>query len=257
MKIVVVVRQLPDLIEPLEIASSGAALELDGARFIVNEYDDHALEQALLLKEKLGGTVTVVALDFGDVDTTLYAAAAKGVERIIKIPYEDPQPPAPKQAARLFAQVIKPLEADLVLAGVQSYDELEGHFSPLLALALNFPYLGLIRGVEAGDDGSTVRAYKEFPGAAKARMTVRLPALLGILTASQPPRYVPISRIRAVMKTAKFDEYPAEIPSLEPFIQLRKLYPPEVSERAQIIEGTTEEIAAKIAEILEEKGILK
>lgn len=257
MKIAVVIRQLPDLIEALEIAPSGTALDLDDASFIVNEYDDHALEQAVLLKEQQGGSVTVVALDFGDVDSTLYAAAAKGADRIIKIPYEDSQPPTPQQAAHLFAEVIKTLEADLVLAGVQSYDELEGNFSPLLALALNLPYVGLIQGVEAGDDGSIVRAYKEFPGAARARMMVRLPALLGILTASQPLRYVPISRIRAAMKKAQFEEPQAEMPSLESTIQLNRLYPPEVGERAEIIEGTAEEIAAKIAEILHQKGILK
>jgi len=51
MKIAVVLRQVPDLIEQLEIAGSGTALDWDEARFLVNETDDHALEQALLLKE--------------------------------------------------------------------------------------------------------------------------------------------------------------------------------------------------------------
>ncbi len=85
MNIVVVIRQVPDLIEPLEISDSGTAIDLGAASFIVNESDDHALEQALLLKEAGGGTVTVVALDFGDVDNTLYAATAKGADRIVKI----------------------------------------------------------------------------------------------------------------------------------------------------------------------------
>ena len=61
MNIAVVVRQVPDLIEPLEIDDSGTALDLDGAAFLVNEMDDHAVEQGLLLKEAAGGTVTVVA----------------------------------------------------------------------------------------------------------------------------------------------------------------------------------------------------
>ena len=89
MNIVVVVRQVPDLIESLEIDASGTALDWDAASFIVNECDDHALEQALLLKEAGGGTVTVVALDLGDVDNTLYTAAAKGADRILKIPLDD------------------------------------------------------------------------------------------------------------------------------------------------------------------------
>ncbi|NLX97168.1 MAG: hypothetical protein GXY83_13420 [Rhodopirellula sp.] len=78
MNIAVVVRQVPDLIEPLEIDDSGAALDFSSASFLVNESDDHALEQAILLKEAGGGTVTVIALDYGDVDNTLYTAAASG-----------------------------------------------------------------------------------------------------------------------------------------------------------------------------------
>ena len=109
MNIAVVVRQVPDLIEPLEIDSSGAALDLGSASFIVNESDDHALEQAILLKEAGGATVTVVALDFGDVDNTLYTAAAKGADRIIKISLEG-DPPSPRAAAALYAAAVKPLQ---------------------------------------------------------------------------------------------------------------------------------------------------
>ena len=72
--------------------------------------------------------------------------------------------------------------------------------APLLAGALGHPYVGVIRGVKAGAEAGTVVACKEFPGAVMARMLVRLPAVLGILGAEQPPRYVPVSRIRAAMK---------------------------------------------------------
>ena len=69
------------------------------ATFIVNESDDHALEQALLLKEAAGGSVTVVALDFGDVDNTLFTAAAKGADRIMKITLAE-EVPLPSRSSR-------------------------------------------------------------------------------------------------------------------------------------------------------------
>jgi len=110
MKIAVVIRQVPDLIEPLEVDSSGKALDLGSATFILNESDDHALEQALLLKEAQGGSVSVLAVDFGDVDNSLYAAAAKGADQLIKLLWDDPnRPPWPQQAARMFAEVLRPL----------------------------------------------------------------------------------------------------------------------------------------------------
>ena len=256
MNIVVVLRQVPDLIEPLEVADSGSELDLDMASFIVNESDEHALEQALLLEESEGGSVAVVALDFGDVDNSLHTAAAKGVDRIIKIPYDGERSPAPSAAAAMFAEVIKGLEAELVLVGVQACDELAGALAPQLALALDQPYVGVIRGVEAAD--GDVLVFKEFPGAAMARMRVKLPATLGILAASQPPRYVPVSRIRAAMKSARFEETEVvETAAAPPTATVSRLYAPEVGERAEMLEGSEDEIASRIVEILAEKGLLK
>ncbi len=257
MKIAVVVRQVPDLIEPLEIDASGKALDLGSASFILNESDDHALEQALLLKEAGGGTVVVVALDFGDVDNTLYAAAAKGADRIVKIPLDDALPPPAAAAAAIYADAIKALEADLVLVGVQAHDELCGSLSAFLAAALGLPYVGVIRGANAGPEPGTVTAYKEFPGAVKARMKVKLPAVLGILGADQPPRYVPVSRIRAAMKSTQFDEAAAAPPGREPPVSVCRLYPPASGSHAQMLPGSEAEVAARIVEILAEKGVVK
>ncbi len=256
MKIAVVVRQVPDLIEPLEIAASGAALDLGSASFIVNESDDHALEQAILLKEAGGATVSVVALDFGDVDNTLYTAAAKGADRIVKVPVDD-VPPPPRAAAALLAEALKPLQPDLVLVGVQAHDELDGGLSPFLAAALGLPYVGVIRGVTAGPEAGMVTACKEFPGAVMARLKVKLPAVLGILGAEQPPRYVPVSRIRAAMKSTQFEEQALAPSSSAPLLSICRLYPPASGTRAEMLSGSEAEVAARIAEILVEKGLLK
>jgi len=256
MNIAVVVRQVPDLIEPLEIDSSGAALDLSSASFIVNESDDHALEQAILIKEATGATVSVVALDFGDVDNTLYTAAAKGADRVFKV-LLDGAPPPPRAAAALFAAALKPLAADLVLVGVQAHDELDGGLSPFLAAALNLPYVGVIRGVKAGREAGLVTACKEFPGAVMARLEIKLPAVLGILGADQPPRYVPVSRIRAAMKTTQFDELAVATSTPAPLLSICRLYPPVSGSHAQMLTGSESEIAGRIAEILAEKGLVK
>jgi electron transfer flavoprotein beta subunit len=257
MNIAVLIRQVPDLIEPLEIDASGTALDLASASFIVNESDDHALEQAILMKEAGGATVHVVALDFGDVDNTLYTAAAKGADRIFKVPLDADCPPPPRAAAGLYAQAVKPLGADLVLVGVQAHDELDGGVAPFLAAALGLPYLGVVRGVKAGPEQGIVAACKEFPGAVMARMKVKLPAVLGILGAEQPPRYVPVSRIRAAMKTTQFEEQAVGKLETCPTISVCRLYPPASGSRAQMLAGSASEVAARIADILTEKGLVK
>jgi electron transfer flavoprotein beta subunit len=257
MKIAVVVRQVPDLIEPLEVAAAGTALDLDAASFIMNESDDHALEQALLLKEAGGGTVTVVALDFGDVDNTLYTAAAKGADKVIKIPYEAPTAPQPAETAAAYAAVIRGLASDLVLVGTYAHDELEHTLGPLLAFRLGLPFVGVVRGVQPSADATAVTVFKEFPGAALAKMTVKLPAVLGILGAEKPPRYVPVSRIRAAMKTSGISEQEVEFPAPASAVTVQRLYPPAAGKGAELLTGSAEDVAAKIVTILKDKGVVK
>ena len=78
MNIVVPVKMVPDLVEELEVDASGCALDRSFLKLRINEFDEHALEEALLLKAKHGGTVTVLALDTGEVDETLFTCLAKG-----------------------------------------------------------------------------------------------------------------------------------------------------------------------------------
>ena len=85
MNIVVPIKFVPDLVEELTIDDSGTALDTAWLRMILNEFDDHAIEQAILLKEAGAGSVTVVAPDTEGVDDALFAAAAKGADRLIKL----------------------------------------------------------------------------------------------------------------------------------------------------------------------------
>ncbi|MDR9452078.1 MAG: electron transfer flavoprotein subunit beta/FixA family protein, partial [Acidimicrobiia bacterium] len=78
MNIVVPVKLVPDLVEDLEIDDAGTGLDTSWLRLILNEVDEHALEQALLLKESSGGTVSVISLDGAGVDDMLFASSAKG-----------------------------------------------------------------------------------------------------------------------------------------------------------------------------------
>jgi electron transfer flavoprotein beta subunit len=89
------------------------------------------------------------------------------------------------------------------------------------------------------------------------RLKVRLPAVLGILGAEQPPRYVPVARIRAAMKSARFEEREIAPPAVESRVKVTKLHPPDAGRRAEILRGSICAVAARIAGILAQKGLLK
>ncbi|RME47842.1 MAG: electron transfer flavoprotein subunit beta/FixA family protein [Chloroflexi bacterium] len=254
MNIVVPVKLVPDLVEELEIDESGTALDTTWLRLILNEFDDHAIEQAILLKERSGGQVTVVAPDVEDVDDVLYTAAAKGADRLIKLVDDFEAGMNNHALARLLTPLVKDLQPDLVLTGVQAHNDLDGPVGPLLAGYLGLPYVGYVAGVTTRDGKVTVR--KEYPGGLSAEMEVTLPAVLGIQAAEEPPRYVAFSKVRQAMKTATIEELPAPELDLSGGPTVGRMFQPEVGERATMIEGDEEEVATKLVELFKELGVL-
>ncbi len=142
MNIVVPIKVVPDLVEELTIDDSGAALDTDWLRLMLSEFDDHSIEQAILLKERDGGQVTVVAADAEGVDDVLYAAAAKGADRLIKLTGDFEQAINNHALARMFAAVVKELQPDLVLTGVRSYAVMDVPVGPLMAAYRGVPEVG-------------------------------------------------------------------------------------------------------------------
>ncbi len=254
MNIVVLIKLVPDLVEELTINDSGTDLDRDWLRLIINEFDDHATEQAILLKEQSGGQVTVIAPDAEGVDDVLYAAAARGADKVVKLLGDFEAGINNHALARAFAAIVQGFQADLVLTGVQAHDDLDGSVGPLLAEYLGMPYVGYISGVAIEDGKSTVR--KEYPGGLIAEMEVTLPAVLGIQAAEEPPRYVAISKVRQAMKTTTIDEQEVAELNSSGGPTVGRMFQPETGKRATMIEGDEEEVAAKLVDILREAGLL-
>jgi electron transfer flavoprotein beta subunit len=254
MHIVVPVKLVPDLVEELTIDESGTALDTTWLRLMINEFDDHAIEQAILLRERSGGQVTVVTPDVEGADDMLHTAAAKGADKLIKLIGDFEEGMNNHALARAFAAAIEELRPDLVLTGVQAHDDLDGSVGPLLAEFLGMPYVGYVSGLELGDSKATVR--KEYPGGLIGAMEVTLPAALGIQAADEPPRYVPISKIRQAMQSATIEEQTVAEFDLSGGPSVGRMYEPECGKRATMIEGDTEEIAARLIEIFKEAGVL-
>jgi electron transfer flavoprotein beta subunit len=253
MNIVVLMKLVPDLVEELNIDPSGTALDMSWLRLIINEFDDHASEEAILLKERGGGQVTAVAPEYEGVDEVLFTAAARGADRLIKITGNFVA--ANNHAlARASAAVIKELQPDLVLTGVQANNDLDGPVGPALAECLGMPYVGYVSGVTVNDGKVTAR--KEYPGGLIAEMEVKLPAVLGIQAAEQPPRYVAVSKVRMVMKTATIEVRAAEAldPSGGPAVG--RMFQPEAAAHAEMITGSPGEVADRLVSIFKEVGVL-
>ncbi len=255
MDIIVPIKFVPDLVEELEIDEDTGLLDRMFLRLIPNEFDEHALEQAVIMKERHGGTVTVLTLDTGDVDDTLYTAVAKGADKVIKIAREDfEQGVDSHTTALVIQQALEGMSYDLILVGTQAVDDLDGSIGPLLAAQLDLPFVGYVTGVTPQDGKLIVR--KEYPGGLIANVEITLPAIIGIQAAEKPPRYVVTSLVMEAMKTAEIEEREAEVITVTGVVEVERMKLPEVSERAEMIEGDVDQVADAIVNILKDQGLL-
>jgi electron transfer flavoprotein beta subunit len=253
--IVVPIKEVPDLVEELEVNADGSDLDREYLKYKINEWDEQALEEALCLKEDAGGTVTAVAVDTGDVDTYLFTALAKGADRAIKVTGSFAKGGDNHTAAEALAGVIEGLGADLVLGGVQAPDDLDGQLPVLLAARLGLPCVSVVSGVSVNGGTATVR--QEYSGGLMAEIDVTLPAVIGIQAARQAPRYAAVSKVRQLMKTATLEEQAAAGAGAGAGVKVRRLYRPEAAGHAEMIEGDAEEQARKLFEILAERKLVR
>jgi electron transfer flavoprotein beta subunit len=255
MNIIVPIKQVPDLVEELEINEEGTDLNRDAVKYKINEFDDHALEEALQLKAETGAAVTVLALDGDETDKMLYTAIAKGADKGVKVTGDFTGGVATHLAAQAMANVIATMPHDLILTGVQAVDDRDGQMGVLLAGYLGVPHVSVVTGVKV--DGGKVVVHKEYSGGVMAEFEVDLPAVLGIQAARETPRYVAVSRVRQVTKEATLEEVEAGDLAVNFGSTIRRMMKPEKGARAEMIDGSPEEIADKIISLMKEKGIKK
>jgi len=259
LNILVLLKLVPDLLEEPEIAPDGRSLDPASVRLILSERDEHALEEALLLKERHGGSVTIVALDVPEVDDVLFTALAKGADRAWKISGVEPGMStmvAAGSLARTLTSVPGLLPADLILTGVQAIDDLDGQIGPILAQLLELPYVGIVCRVEVSPDTRTAVVVREYAGGVTGSFEVPLPAVLGVQSAEKPPRYVPVAKVRAAMKAQRVEKVPAPGELESARLEILQLTKPETAGRAVMLEGAPEEVAAQVCDLLAARGLL-
>lgn len=249
MNIAVPIKLVPDVVEELEINDDGDDLERDYVSYKINEFCDHALEEALQLKEEHGGTVTVLALERDETEKALFTALAKGADRAIRVSGVDENATS-NTAAKAMCEVLADIDFDIVMTGVQAADDRDGQLGVRIASMLGIPHVSAVSDISIAGDVLTI--HKEYSGGVMAKFEVTPKVVLGVQSARQTPRYAPVSRVRQIMKEAAIDERESTACNGHD-VKVRRMYLPEKGEGAQMIEGDADDVAAKIAELLNQK----
>jgi electron transfer flavoprotein beta subunit len=258
MKAIVPVKQVAALDDEFELLPDGSGVDPDSIEWDLNEWDAFSLEAAVQLKEA-AGEGEVVAITVGDeqAEEGLLSALAKGADHAIRVWDERLDGADPLAVARVLAAAIAPESPDLVLCGVQSSDAVNSATGIALAGYLGLPHVAVVKRIEL--DGATATVERELEGGLVELVRIGLPALLTVQTGINEPRY---ATLRAI-KQAR--EKPLELRSLADVgldpaqvaaaagAHRRRLAHPERGAGAQMLDGSTAEVAARIASIIRER----
>ncbi len=256
MDIIACLKRVPLTAEAeVKVDATGKGIIKDRLTFDMNESDTYALEQAILTKEKSGGTLTVVSVGYPEAEETLRIALAKGADNAIRVKAEDFDNLDGYMTAQLINLALKDKKYDLVLTGCMATDDYNSQVGIILAELLGITHASFVTKIEI--DEGRAQAYRELEGGLLEHLDIQLPALFTIQTGINEPRYASLIAIRKAAKKEITVLGKNELP-IDPLanVILDELYPPPVGKRAEIIVGAPDESAGKLAHVLKEKGLV-
>ncbi len=262
MKTFVCIKYVPDTSEAeVKVNPDGKTVDDSRFSFDINDADNYAVEESVLIKEDKGGEVDVLSIGPKQSEVMIRMAMAKGCDKATRVEDDRIADHDPLIVAKVLAGAIKDQEFDLVLTGCWADDD--GHMATGVALAeyLGVNHASMVKKVEVLD--GKVRAHRELEGGLMEVLELELPAVLTIQTGINEPRYAPIKGIRQAQKkelnVVNLDDLsidPAEVSADASQVVLENLYIPEVESAAEFIEGETDEKAEKLASILVKGGLV-
>jgi electron transfer flavoprotein beta subunit len=244
---VVCIKQVADSETRVKVAADGRSLDPAGVTWILNPYDEFALEQALRIKEKeSSGEVVVVSLGGASVQTTLRNALAMGADRAVHLKHEGPAPDS-LAVARALAAEVSALKPDLVWFGKQAIDDDQAAVGPMVAELLELPGVTVVAAMEL--EGKKARVEREIEGGREI-VEVELPAVLAADKGLNEPRYASLKGIMAAKKKP-IEEKAAALG--EPGLEILGLALPAGRSAGRIV-GTGLEGVAELVRVLREEA---
>ncbi|PIC63599.1 electron transfer flavoprotein subunit beta [Sporosarcina sp. P13] len=250
MNIYALVKRTFDTEEKISI-SNGAIAE-DGAEFIINPYDEYAVEEAIQLRDEHGGEVTVLSIGNEDSEKQLRTALAMGADKAVLINIEDDIDDIDEYtSAKVIADYLKDKKADLILAGNVAIDGGSGQVGPRVAELLGINYVTTITKLTV--DGTNVTVVRDVEGDSETIET-SLPLLVTAQQGLNEPRYPSLPGIMKAKKKpleeVEFDDLDLEEDDVEAKTETKEVFLPPAKSAGRVLEGEPADQAAELVKLL-------
>ncbi len=257
MDVVVCVKQVPDTEQPIRVRADGGGIEEQGLNWILNYYDEHAVEEALRVRESHGGTVTVVCVGPPRATEALRTALAMGADEAVHV--SDPALDGADHlgVSRVLAEVVRRMPHDLVLCGRLATDDNASVVGSALAEYLGLPQATAISRLQIAEGVATVE--REVEGGVEV-LRVPLPAVFTVERTINEPRYPTLPGImkakRKEIRTLTLQDLgldPAQVGPAAARVRYARFDPPPRREAGRVVTpDSPEEGARLIAQFLQD-----
>ncbi|TSI03163.1 electron transfer flavoprotein subunit beta/FixA family protein [Lysinibacillus sp. BW-2-10] len=250
MNIFVLVKRTFDTEEKIVITNG--KIQDDGAEFIINPYDEYAIEEAIQVRDAKGGKVVVVTIGGEDAEKQLRTALAMGADEAVLINTEDDLDELDQaSAAYILAEYLKDKEADLILAGNVAIDGGTGQVGPRVADLLEINYVTTITNLEI--DGTNVKIVRDIEGDSEVIET-SLPLLVTAQQGLNEPRYPSLPGIMKAKKKPlaelELDDLDIDEDDVEVKIETVEIFLPPQKSAGRILNGDIKDQVKELVNLL-------
>lgn len=251
MKVLVCIKQVPDMESKFKINVNTKWFDENDLAYRINEYDEYAIEQAVQLKEQLTDVnITVLSVGPARVKEALKKALAMGCDDAVHIEDSESSLKEPFQIANLISDFAKDKGFDIVFTGMQSQDRGSGQVGVILSELLNMSCVSTIAEFEY-KDGITVK--RELEGGLKSVIKVSTPVVLTCQLGLNTPRYPTLPNIMKAKKKELLTISSTELFTVDSLYETVNFCHPQKSSGTLILEGEVSELVDKLIGILKEK----
>ncbi len=253
MKILVCIKQVPDLESRFKPDSAGVWYSDTDLAFRMNEYDEYAVEQAVKLREQLGDTAELTVLSIGPdrVVEAIKKALAMGADNAVHIQDSASHLKDPWQIASIISAYAKEQGFDLIFTGMQSQDRGSAQVGVNLAEQLDLACATTLVGFSY--DNGTITAKRELEGGIKGVVKLNTPALVTCQLGLNTPRYPTLPNIMKAKKKEITAIAVADLLKEEALTQTLSFHPPAKKGGGLVLEGDVADLVDKVIGILKEK----
>jgi electron transfer flavoprotein beta subunit len=259
MKLVVLLKQVPDTETKIQIKPGETTISTDGVTYVINPFDEYALEEALKIKEAKGeGEVTLVSLGWDKVGEALRTGLAMGADKAVHLNDAAFLGGDACSDALALAKAIQKLEYDLILCGKQAIDNDNHQIGVRVAELLGIPHVAVVTKLDL-EDGKAV-AHREVEGGTEV-VEVPLPAVITCQKGLNEPRYASLKGIMKAKKKPLETKTPADIDASADEVgsagaktTVLTMAPPPERAAGRVVEGEPEDAAREVVKLLREEA---